>query len=63
MQTDDSLEPGTLIQNTYRIERRLGTGGMVVMIYAIFPDIPDVDELQSGERREGIYGALISLSR
>ncbi len=41
----------------------LGTGGMVVMIYAIFPDIPDVDELQSGERREGIYGALISLSR
>jgi len=41
----------------------LGTGGIVVMIYAIFPDIPDVDELQSGERREGIYGALISLSR
>ena len=41
----------------------LGTGGMVVMIYAIFPDIPDVDELQSNERREGIYGALISLSR
>ncbi|MCX6032506.1 MAG: MFS transporter [Chloroflexi bacterium] len=41
----------------------LGTGGIVVMIYAIFPDIPDVDELQSGQRREGIYGALISLSR
>jgi oligogalacturonide transporter len=41
----------------------LGTGGVVVMIYAIFPDIPDVDELQSGQRREGIYGALISLSR
>ena len=41
----------------------LGTGGVVVMIYAIFPDIPDVDELQSRQRREGIYGALISLSR
>jgi GPH family glycoside/pentoside/hexuronide:cation symporter len=40
-----------------------GTGGIVVMIYAIFPDIPDVDELQSGQRREGIYGALISLAR
>ena len=41
----------------------VGTGGIVVMIYAIFPDIPDVDELESGERREGIFGALISLSR
>ncbi len=26
----------------------LGTGGIVVMIYAIFPDIPDVDELPAG---------------
>jgi Na+/melibiose symporter-like transporter len=33
----------------------LGTGGIMVMIYAIFPDIPDVDELGSGERREAIY--------
>jgi oligogalacturonide transporter len=41
----------------------IGTGGIVVMIYAIFPDIPDVDELHSGERREGVYGALISLCR
>jgi len=41
----------------------LGTGGIVVMIYAIFPDIPDVDELKSGERREGIYSALISFTR
>jgi Na+/melibiose symporter-like transporter len=41
----------------------LGTGGIVVMIYAIFPDIPDVDELNTGQRREGIYSSLISLSR
>lgn len=41
----------------------LGTGGIVVMIYAIFPDIPDVDELQSGERREGSYSALITFMR
>jgi oligogalacturonide transporter len=41
----------------------LGTGGIVVMIYAIFPDIPDVDELVSGERREGIYAALVTFIR
>jgi oligogalacturonide transporter len=41
----------------------LGTGGIIVMIYAIFPDIPDVDELNSGERREGIYAALVTFIR
>jgi oligogalacturonide transporter len=41
----------------------LGTGGVVVMIYAIFPDIPDVDELATGERREGIYAALFTFTR
>jgi oligogalacturonide transporter len=40
-----------------------GTGGIVVMIYAMFPDIPDVDELQSGERREGMYAALVTFMR
>lgn len=41
----------------------LGTGGVVVMIYAIFPDIPDVHELATGERREAIYTSLITLFR
>jgi oligogalacturonide transporter len=41
----------------------LGTGGIVIMIYAIFPDIPDIDELKSGERREGIYSALFTFTR
>lgn len=41
----------------------LGTGGIVVMIYAIFPDIPDVDELKSGERREAMYSALVTFIR
>jgi GPH family glycoside/pentoside/hexuronide:cation symporter len=41
----------------------LGSGGVVMMVYAIFPDIPDVDELRSGERREGIYAALTTFSR
>lgn len=34
-----------------------------MMVYAIFPDIPDVDELRSGERREGIYAALTTFTR
>ena len=41
----------------------LGTGGIVVMIYAIFPDIPDVDELKTGQRREGIYSAMVTFMR
>lgn len=41
----------------------LATGGIVIMVYAIFPDIPDIDELQSGERREGIYSALLTFMR
>ncbi len=41
----------------------LGSGGVVLMVYAIFPDIPDVDELRSGERREGIYAAMTTFTR
>jgi Na+/melibiose symporter-like transporter len=33
------------------------------MIYAMFPDIPDVDELVSGERREAIFSALVTFIR
>ena len=33
------------------------------MMYAIFPDIPDVHELVTGERREAIYSSLITLFR
>lgn len=41
----------------------LGAGGIVVMMYAIFPDIPDVDELRSGQRREAAYAAWVALAR
>jgi oligogalacturonide transporter len=41
----------------------IGSGGVVMMIYAIFPDIPDVDELRSSERREGTYSALTTFTR
>ncbi|MFN4190532.1 MAG: MFS transporter [Pseudothermotoga sp.] len=39
------------------------TGGVVVMIYSIFTDIPDVDELQSGSRREGLFSGLYTFMR
>jgi oligogalacturonide transporter len=41
----------------------VGTGGVVVTMYAIFPDIPDVDELGTNQRREGIYSALVTFMR
>lgn len=41
----------------------MGSGGVVIMVYAIFPDIPDVDELRSNQRREGIYSALTTFTR
>ncbi len=41
----------------------LATGGVVVMIYSIFPDIPDVDELETGRRREGVYMGLFMFMR
>ena len=41
----------------------IGSGGVVIMIYAILPDIPDVDELRSDERREGTYSALTTFTR
>jgi oligogalacturonide transporter len=40
-----------------------GTGGIVIMIYSIFPDMPDIDELYTGERREGLYSGIITFTR
>ncbi len=41
----------------------VGTGGIVIMIYSIFADVPDIDELYTGERREGIYSGLFMFAR
>ncbi|MGB9789447.1 MAG: MFS transporter [Thermotoga caldifontis] len=41
----------------------VGTGCVVVMIYSIFADIPDTDELRSGQRREGIFSGLFTFMR
>jgi oligogalacturonide transporter len=40
-----------------------GTGGVVVIMYAIFPDIPDVGELRNGKRQEGTFSSLITFMR
>jgi oligogalacturonide transporter len=40
-----------------------GTGGVVVIMYAIFPDIPDVGELRNGKRQEGTFSALTTFTR
>jgi len=41
----------------------VATGGVIVMIYSIFADIPDIDELESGLRREGIFSGLFTFMR
>ncbi|MCP4756173.1 MAG: MFS transporter, partial [Proteobacteria bacterium] len=41
----------------------IGSGGVVIMIYSIFPDMPDIDELYTGERREGLYSGLFTFMR
>ena len=41
----------------------IGTGGIIIMIYSIFPDMPDIDELYTGERREGLYSGILTFSR
>jgi oligogalacturonide transporter len=33
------------------------------MIYSIFPDIPDIDELVSGQRREGMFSGIFTFMR
>ena len=65
MLTSFMIAPSNPPYTTYVFAAVVGisTGGIIVMVYAIFPDIPDVDELKTGQRREGIYGALRTLIR
>ncbi|MDC7233698.1 MAG: MFS transporter [Spirochaetales bacterium] len=37
--------------------------GISVMVFAMFPDVPDADELFSGVRREGIYSGIFAFLR
>ena len=40
-----------------------GTGGIVIMVFSIFTDVPDVDELYSGQRREGMFSGVFTFLR
>ncbi len=40
-----------------------GAGGIQNMVFAMFADIPDVDELFSGTRREGLFSGIFALLR
>ncbi len=37
--------------------------GIQVMVFAMFPDVPDADELFSGSRREGIFSGIFAFLR
>jgi oligogalacturonide transporter len=41
----------------------LGTSGMLTMVWAMFMDVPDVDELVSGQRREGVFAGIFTFAR
>ncbi len=41
----------------------LGTSGMLTMVWAMFMDVPDIDELLTGERREGVFSGIFTFAR
>jgi oligogalacturonide transporter len=41
----------------------LGTSGMITMVWSIFADVPDIDELSSGLRREGVFSGIFTFMR
>lgn len=60
-----TITPGsaTWMILTFGVIFGIATAGIHVMVFAIFPDIPDVDELVSGVRREGIFSGMFSFLR
>jgi oligogalacturonide transporter len=65
MATSLLLQPGVsrLVLILFGALVGLGTSGSVLMVWSIFSDVPDVDELASGKRREGIYSGLFTFLR
>lgn len=41
----------------------IGNAGIQVMVFAMFPDIPDVDELFTNQRREGTFSGFFAFLR
>ncbi len=59
------MRPGMPAAVMYAFGLLFGAGlaGVQSMVFAIFPDVPDVDELFSGARREGLYSGIFALFR
>ncbi len=59
------MRPGMPVAVLYAFGLAFGVGlaGVQSMVFAIFPDVPDVDELVSGARREGLYSGIFALFR
>ncbi len=59
------MHPGMpmAIMYVFGIAFGMGLAGVQSMVFAIFPDIPDADELMSGTRREGLYSGIFALLR
>lgn len=41
----------------------VGLAGVQTMVFALFSDVPDADELVSGRRREGLFSGIFALLR
>ncbi len=59
------MRPGMSLAVLYAFGLAFGVGlaGVQSMVFAIFPDVPDVDELATGARREGLYSGIFALFR
>ena len=59
------MRPGMPVAVLYAFGLAFGVGlaGVQSMVFAMFPDVPDVDELVSGARREGLYSGIFALFR
>jgi len=59
------MHAGMSTKTIYIFGALFGTAaaGIQVMVFAMFPDVPDADELFSGQRREGIFSGIFTFLR
>lgn len=52
-----------LVMTVFGILFGVSMSAIQVMVFAMFPDVPDADELYSGRRREGVYSGVFAFLR
>ena len=59
------MHPGMpiVVMYAFGVVFGMGLAGLQSMIFSMFPDVPDADELISGTRREGLYSGIFALLR